>query len=255
MTRLFALICLYYEGKLDELSRRLPPILVEAEDHGDLFAATSIRVATQHVVLIATGRADEARRNAEEAMARWSQTGFQMQHRYALLSQVEVDLSQGLDAEAHARIEARWRDIESSLLLLIRQQRIDTFSARGRAAVAAACAGGKPSRRLLAAASRHARRIIKEGMAWSVSQGQLINAAVAFALGQRDRAITELRAAIAGFESTGMALHAAAARRRLGALLGGDEGRMPTSDADTWMVGAGVSNVDGIVRMLAPGFS
>jgi tetratricopeptide (TPR) repeat protein len=254
VTRLFALICLYYEGKLDELARRLPPILVEAEDHGDLFAATSIRVATQHVVLIAAGRADDARRSADEAMARWSQTGFQMQHRYALLSQVEVDLSEGKGAEAHARIEARWRDIESSLLLQIRQQRIDTFSARGRAAVAAACADGKPSRRLLAAASRHARRIIKEDMAWSVAQGRLIQAAVAFALGKRERAVAELQAAIDGFESTGMALHAAAARRRLGVLLGGDTGLALLSEANAWMFGAGVSNVDGITRMLAPGF-
>ncbi len=255
VTRLFALICLYYEGQLDELARRLPPILVEAEDHGDLFAATSIRVATQHVVLIAAGRTDEARGNADDAMARWSQTGFQMQHRYALLSHVEIDLSQGRDREAYDRIESRWGEIESSLLLQIRQQRIDTFSARGRAAVAAAEAGGKHTRRLLRDASRHARRIIREDMAWAVGQGRLINAAVAFAAGKPDGAVTELRRAISDFESTGMALHAAAARKRLGGVLGGDEGHALVADADAWMATAGIANVDGVVRMLAPGFS
>jgi len=255
VTRLFALICLYYEGKLDELARRLPPILVEAEDRGDLFAATSIRVTTQHVVLIAAGRGDEARSNAAEAMARWSQTGFQMQHRYALLTHLEIDLSQGKDREAYARIEGKWREIESSMLLQIRQQRIDTLSARGRAAVAAAQAGGGDARRLLGEASRHARRIIREDMPWAVGQGRVILAAVAYAAGDHDAAVSELRAAIGRFESTGMALHAAAARRRLGAVVGGDEGRALEATAETWMARAGVENVDGLVRMLAPGFT
>ena len=254
-SRLFALICLYYEGRLDELARRLPPALVEAEDHGDLFAATSIRVATQHVLLIAAGRPDEARHNADDAMARWSQTGFQMQHRYALLSHVEVDLSCGRDREAYERLEQWWGDIASSMLLQIRQQRIDTFSARGRAAVAAAAAGGKDARRLLGEAARHARRIIKEDMPWAVAQGHLIHAAVRFVERDVEGTAAELRSAIAGFESTGMALHAAAARRRLGAVVSGDEGKGLVATADAWMAGAGVSNIEGMVRMLAPGFA
>ncbi|HEU4734405.1 MAG TPA: protein kinase, partial [Kofleriaceae bacterium] len=236
VTRLFSLICLYYEGKLDELARRLPPILLEAEDRGDLFAATSIRVTTQHIVLIAAGRGDEARAIAAEAMARWSQTGFQMQHRYALLTQLEIDLSQGKEREAYDRIERRWHDIESSMLLKIRQQRIDTFSARGRAAVAAAEADGRrgDARILRAEASRYARRIIRERMPWAVAQGQLILAAVAFAAGRHEDAAGELRRAIGGFEAAGMALHAAAARRRLGAVTGGEEGRALIALADAW---------------------
>ena len=250
--RLFSAICLYYEGKLDELARRLPPILAEAEDRGDLFAATSIRVATQHVVLIAAGRPDEARDNVERAMARWSQTGFQMQHRYALLTQVEIDLSQGRHREAHARIEAAWPAIEGSMLLRIRQQRIDTFSARGRAAVAAAT--GPHARPRLAAATQHAQRIIREAMPWAVAQGQLITAAVAARSGRRDDAIRDLRLAGAGFTASGMALHAAVARHRLGGLVGGDAGRALIARADDWMDQAGVSAAPAILEMLAPGF-
>lgn len=251
--RLFSLICLYYEGRLDELARRLPPILAEAEDRGDLFTATSIRVATQHVVLIAAGRGDEARVNADDAMARWSQTGFQMQHRYALLTHVEIDLSQGRHREAYARLERKWRAIESSMLLRIRQQRIDTLSARGRAAVAAA-QQGSDRKDLLAAASRHARRIIREAMPWAVAQGQLINAAVASGSDRPEEAVHQLRQASAGFASSGMALHAAAAGHRLGALLGGDEGKQLVTGAKTWMTAAGVTNAHGILEMLAPGF-
>jgi eukaryotic-like serine/threonine-protein kinase len=257
VTRLFALICLYYEGRIDELALRLPPILVDAEDRGDLFAATSIRVTTQHVVLVAAGRGDEARAITDDAMARWSQTGFQMQHRSALVTHVEIDLSQGKAREAYDRIEGKWRAIESSMLLQMRQQRIDTLSARARAAVAAATAtdSGGDRKRLLAEASHHAHRIIREAMAWAVGQGRLITAAVAYAGGDHARAVAELRHAIERFEASGMALHAAASRLRLGPILGGDEGGALGADAAAWMAEAGVGDVDGLVRMLAPGFA
>ncbi len=251
--RLFEMVCLCCEGRLDELARRLPPILAEADDRGDLFAATSIRVATEHLVLIAAGRPEQARANVVAAMARWSQTGFQMQHRYALVTQVEIDLSQGQGRAAHARIEGAWRQIEGSMLLQIRQQRIETLSARGRAAVAAAVDGEDP-RRLLAEAERHARTIIGEYLAYAVGQGRLITAAVAHARGQRERAAADLAVAVERFETTGMALHAAVARRRRGELLGGDDGRALIATADAWMKAAGVVDLDAIVRMLAPGF-
>jgi tetratricopeptide (TPR) repeat protein len=250
--RLFSAICLYYEGKLAELARHLPPILAEAEDRGDLFAATSLRVATQHVVLIAAGKPDEARDNVDAAMARWSQTGFQMQHRYALLTHVEIDLSCGKHREAYARIEGAWRAIEGSMLLRIRQQRIDTLSARGRAAVAAA--RGAHTRPLLAAAARHAERIIGEAMPWAVAQGHLITAAVAARSDRPDDAVRDLRRASRGFAASGMALHAAVARHRLGALLGGDEGRALVTGADAWLAQAGVADGPALLAMLAPGF-
>ncbi|HVV88114.1 MAG TPA: hypothetical protein VHE35_33970, partial [Kofleriaceae bacterium] len=252
--RLFELICLGCEGKLAELARKLPPILAEADDCGDLFAATSMRVATEHLVLIAAGKPDAARASIDAAMARWTQTGFQMQHRYALVTRVELDLSQGRGREAHLRIEERWREIERSMLLKIRQQRIETYSARGRAAVAAAAEGHEP-RRALAIAARHADRIIDERMAWAVGQGLLIRAAVAHARGRDDEAAAALGQAIERLESTGMELHAAVARRRLADLTGGDEGRRLAARAAAWFTAAGVGDPDAFVRMLAPGFT
>jgi len=83
----------------------------------------------------------------------------------------------------------------------------------------------------------------------------VILAGVAFATGDHGAAAAELRSAIGRFESTGMALHAAVARRRLGAVVGGDEGRALTAEAEAWMTRAGITNADGLVRMLAPGFA
>jgi eukaryotic-like serine/threonine-protein kinase len=50
-----------------------------------------------------------------------------------------------------------------------------------------------------------------------------------------------------------MSLHAAAARRGLGALVGGDEGAGMIAEAEAAMQGEGVKNPARMAAMLAPG--
>jgi eukaryotic-like serine/threonine-protein kinase len=45
------------------------------------------------------------------------------------------------------------------------------------------------------------------------------------------------------------------ARRRLGELLSGDEGRILVTAANEWMTGEGIRNPDRVTQMEAPGFS
>jgi hypothetical protein len=51
-----------------------------------------------------------------------------------------------------------------------------------------------------------------------------------------------------------MNLFAAAARRRLGQLLGGNCGQALIAQADAWMAGQGIVNPARMTAMLAPGF-
>jgi hypothetical protein len=51
-----------------------------------------------------------------------------------------------------------------------------------------------------------------------------------------------------------MRLYAAAARRRLGRLIGGDAGKALLVEADTWMASQGIKNPARMTAMLAPGF-
>ena len=56
------------------------------------------------------------------------------------------------------------------------------------------------------------------------------------------------------FEAVDMGLFAAAARRRLGTLLGGDAGRALIAQADAWMAAQEVRNPARMAAGLAPGF-
>jgi hypothetical protein len=63
-----------------------------------------------------------------------------------------------------------------------------------------------------------------------------------------------MRVAAEQLDAIEMRLYAAAARRRLGQLLGGDEGRGMIVQADVWMTGQGIKNPARMTAMLVPGF-
>jgi hypothetical protein len=72
-------------------------------------------------------------------------------------------------------------------------------------------------------------------MTFSGALAGLIRAALAAERDDRLAAVTILRQAVSSFEALDMHLHAAAARRRLGQLLPGDQGRALVAQADSWM--------------------
>ena len=69
-----------------------------------------------------------------------------------------------------------------------------------------------------------------------------------------DEAVEHLGHAAAWFDRTGMALHAAVARRPLGRLVGGDEGSALVDAAERWMAGEGIASPELLSATIAPGF-
>jgi hypothetical protein len=92
-------------------------------------------------------------------------------------------------------------------------------------------------------------------MPWSTPLAHTIQAALAFQVGDRDAAADKLRMAGAGFADAGMFAHAMAAKRRLGGILGGDEGRDLMTTADSWFEKQGGRRPDRLTEVLAPGFA
>jgi len=255
LVQLIALMCLWYEGKLPELGRRLAPILGAAQDRGDRFGVSSVQVIIKYKAHLMLDEPDDARRVAEDAMANWSQDGFQLQHRHALLAHAEIDLYADRGGDAHRRFETSWRALKRSLLLKAQQQRLELYDARGRAAIAAAGERGADTRALLAVAERYAAAIDKDEMAWASALATLIRAGVAARRKDDERVVALLGDAVRAFDTAGMALHAAIARRLLGEKLGGDEGASVVATSDAWLASARVANVARATAMIAPGFA
>jgi hypothetical protein len=125
---------------------------------------------------------------------------------------------------------------------------------RARAALAAAVAvrRSRPAgaRSLLAVARRAARRLDGEHMPCPTAYARLIQGALAAVVGDSSRAVPRLTEAVACFEAVDMGLCAAAARRRLGEVLGGTRGQEEIDRADRWMSDQKIKNPAKLASMI-----
>lgn len=241
-------------GAAREICERLPVLLEEADRRGDLLALTNLRVGHASLAWAVHDDAAAGRKDVRDALKRWSQREFLLQHYYAMASLSWLDVYGGDVGSAHERVEKRWPELERSQLLRIQRVRIEALHLRG-ALAAAALGTTARSLDLSRQAERCARKLEDERIAWAEPLAWAIRATLASAQGGSEEAEMQLRRAVAGFEASGMMLHAAAARRRLGALVGGDDGRKLVKAADAWMGAEEILDPVRMTEMVMPGFS
>jgi serine/threonine protein kinase len=251
--QVFYLGSLTYRGELAALSRRLPLIRKEAVERGDLYALTWLDLFLTPVARMAADGADEAGRELRQQRKRLSRQGFHVQHANALYREGEVELYRGDGNAARQRAAELWPALAGSLLHRIQHMRMCTCHLRARSALAAAMAGSDPGL-LLTAAERDARRLEGEKRADARGWARLVRAGIAAAAGTPARAAALLAEAAADLDMAGMGHYAAAARRRLGEVVGGEQGRALVAAADSWMRDQNIRNPARMTAMLAPGF-
>jgi hypothetical protein len=252
MAHNFFLGGLVAQGELREASRHLPALLASAHERGNFYLELELRTR-MILVWLAADEADAAERRGNEGIALWSQSGFQRQHYGHMLMRVQADLYRGRPREAWQLIESCQRPLRRSLFLRVQHTRIERAIYRARCALAMAAAGIEETR-MRAIACREAARLASERRPWSDAVSRLVLATVAHGEGRLEPAADQLAAAVAQFEISGMQLYAATARRRLGAIVGGDEGRRLRTESDAWMAAQEVRDVEAMTRVLAPGF-
>lgn len=246
-------------GEWSAVAERLPALLKEAQERGDLLAETNLWTRISYIPRLAADEVVVAKEELDQGLKSWSRQGFHTQHFYDLLRQVEVALYSGEGAAAWALVSERWPALERSLMLRIQVARIETLHLRARSALAAAAepmtASGSPTNisSLLKSAEGDAGKLRREKMPWADSLAQLVLAGIAASRGGARDAVALLTSAEVGFESVGMTLHAAAARRRHGELVGGERGGTLVKAADSSMADRGIRNPGRLVTLLAPG--
>jgi len=245
-TRLVRLFVLLSLGRLREVRPLVHEHLRDAVRRGDRYVEASI-ARIFNVVWLAEDDPAGARRQLERRpWAPAAGTGYHLQHWYELAARSELALYEGLPGPP-----ARAFD-ELDRSLLTRMQFIRTYAGwlRGRLALAAA----PPA---LDEARRQAARLAREGSGPARAFGLLLRAGAVASSGGASavaRAAALVREAIAAAEADGLALVAAVARRRLGALAGGAEGAVLAGVADGFMTGEGIRRPDRLAAVYAPGF-
>jgi serine/threonine protein kinase len=247
----------YYLGDLADLSRRVPAIIEAASRSGDRFAAVNLRTAFPIVNLVRDA-VDEAEADVEDALAIWSSSHeFQMQHFFVMVAHADLALYRGQPARGDERFARDRKAFRASMLGLLPANRLLYHSAIARLALARAAAApaGSSARR---DALRDAKRVMaalrrtRQPLPRAFAQG--VSAAMCKLAGDEDGCVRELRAAILALDGIDMAIFSNPLRARLGELVGGDEGRVLTGQAEAWLSAQGVRAPERMMAMLAPGY-
>jgi hypothetical protein len=199
--------------------------------------------------------ADDPTRARDEviaAMTTWPRRGFHLQHYNTLVALAQIELYTREYEVAWMHVDGQLKLIEKSLLLRIQGLRIDATQLRARLALATAMGSDTPRR--LQLAEKLAGQIEREKMAYATPMATLVRAAVAKKRGDQPGAANLLESAIRDFEASHMQLYATVGRRRLGELIGGDQGRELLAKTDRWMARQMIKNPARMTNLLAPGF-
>jgi eukaryotic-like serine/threonine-protein kinase len=242
---------MFYTGDLVELGRRVPLLLAQGEERGDLYAISALRTWVANLSWLLADDVAGARRAIEDTSKAWPKGAFILQHYWDLHARLHVDLYEGRGEDAHARIVERWPALRRSMLLRINALACDALWQRGRAAIAAAAAAPEGSKRraqLLAEAAADAASI--SGQPFAAAFRELLLGDVYALRGDRDRALVRFTAAESELSRLDLAFLATVARRRRAELMAD---RSALHEADTWLSSRSVRIPWRLARIICPG--
>jgi hypothetical protein len=204
---------LYFVGELAELNRRVPLLVQAAEERGDLYALTNLRTEFVSLVAMMADDIEGGRKSVNEAMRRWTNDGFHIEHAWEVHSLAQIDLYAGTPDSAFTRVNNAWRALERSLTLQIQQLLIEFLYLRGRSALSAAARSGL-RQDLLKIGRSDGERLLRTQAEWAQPLGRVLLGSHAALIGDRAAAFEHLDAASAGFMERRMPMHSMASRYR-----------------------------------------
>lgn len=239
-----------WTGDWRKLAAEIPIRRVEAKQRGDRYSTAHVEGRLSPLMQLAAGRLTEAREEVDSARHVWAQPNFNMQHRSAICTLLDIDLYGGRPTEASDRFRREWPALRGTVSLF-QNARIETQFYRARIALALA----KPGRAAdYEDAKDVRRRLTRERAEWASALATLVGATIADGTGDRVNATELLARAVSELDACDMKLYAAAARHRLGHVVGGQAGQDLIAVARQTMAEQGIAEVERIVYMLTPGF-
>jgi hypothetical protein len=250
---LTSLVSLIYLGRWNDVARRLPALLKDAQERGDLYKSTFLRTRICYASHLAADDPSRAREDVRRGIEGWSHAGFQLEHYWSLLSEADIAIYEG-GTLASTLVRAQWQPLARSLLLRVQYSLIEALDRRARSAVCAASDGPAAERGTrLREAERDARRIERERTPWGDALALVVRAGIAATRRDVDLASRLLASAERTLGELDMALHAASARRQRGRFIRGEEGAQLVADADRWMREQRIRKPERVAALLCPG--
>lgn len=168
------------------------------------------------------------------------------------LARANLALYQREGGQLRARFHKPLGAVPGWLLRGAQLARCRTWFLRGRLALMDGSMGGD-ARTAVAEAAQMARSLEGEGVGYASAWALFLRAGVAYQKMDFNRSALRLREAIAAADQAGMAHYGIAGRRRLGELIGGEEGASLVRQANEALGRQGVKNPKKLSDALVPG--
>ena len=243
----------FHLGELAEIASRATVLVEDAARRGDLWAATILATSAAVPAWLADTPAREVRTRFEDAKRRHRpQSNYQWPDAHLMLAAQRLLRYEGDSVRAFALARAEWSALERSQLLRVHVARAFFHYDRGACAIGVLLRGGTEAAEARATARADARALRRTHLPYAAGWAALLEAGLAQADHRPDRAIELLESAIAILDLHHIAMYAAAARRRLGQLLGGSESAELLQNGDAALRAQGVKDVDAMTELFVP---
>ncbi|HET6585413.1 MAG TPA: hypothetical protein VFG69_18270, partial [Nannocystaceae bacterium] len=243
-------ICLQYLGRIDELRTRAYQLLEEDRERANPYAVGFARGILGNMALLAPDRVDEA----AEQLAIYRQVApvrFEAHKINYVAQTAALERYRGRPDRAWEVAQADAPLVAKLGIGRIPQAWSEIQLWRGQCALA----GGTfddPAR--LRIAEEAAKRLAEHPSVFGRAYSELLRGSMHALAGRVDEAVRCVREALVGFDRREMLAFSASARRRLAALVGGDEGRTLAERSDADMRAMGVLRPERFTEMMTPGF-
>lgn len=244
----------YWLGDFEAFARQMPQMLEHAVERNDRFHVVALR-SWMYPAHLSADRPHQARADLEQALASWTRKGYHMQHFWYLQGSVETALYEGNGLIAWSLLEEHRRPLKRSLLLQnqIINQIFLSLTARGAVAALRRTPGYYTRWKLHRAANRAISKLRDSPPQWVQGLADVVEAELCVQRARIDEALDLLDVAERSLRAHDLDLHARAARRRRGELLGGGEGADLIRSAELWMREKGIENPTAMTAMLTAG--
>ncbi len=219
-SRRFHLNSRLYMGEYRRLAEQLPGLLADANERGNLYAATDLRLRL-NILWIVADDPTRARSEVDLALSEWTSGGWHLQHLNGELARATTDLYQGRPIEAFCRLDDAWGSIQKSLLLRIEVLRVNSHELRARAGIAAlrrSTLPGRLRRRIQRTLHQDLAVLSRIELGWVRPQVASLRACIAAQAGDQQSCIAQLQLAAEGFEQADMHGWADCAKHQLAQL-------------------------------------
>lgn len=245
----------YYLGDIRGVRSLTPSYWADAEKRSDFFMQINLATNAVPMMHLSQDEPAAARLEIDRHVRRWTHPGPALPKVSGMTWSVASELYEGRGRAAHRRLSA---ELTLPVRMMTREAqivRIIVADLRARAALLAAAELPDGREQLLSETAGIIKQLGPESTGWSTAAGHALRGGAAFVRGDRPTALAELGQAIQRFDQADMALHAAAGRRLLGLLTGGDAGSALVAQADRYFSEQGIVSPQRFATLLFPGYT